>query len=252
MDTSPPLSPASHPHSSTSSPPPTLTAAHHDSRCHECISRNSFCEDSAVLIAATQLLELSKRQILNGVVKPHDFYRPEKREECSLTTTTTSYGDEVTELVNGEREEDSVDRGSPLGKTAIGEMSKREEEGDREGDVVVEGKVNGCSESVREDGEREGGRQGDTPDCAVERMEVEGDGDVENGEVVTGVDGDGVKGEKGGGGGRVEVNSEEFTSEEMMEDVFGKFTIYLLTVTPSHPPLQLLTFLSWTLAWCSC
>ena len=84
-------------------------------------------------------MELSKRQILNGVVKPHDFYRPKKREGCS-PTTTTNYSDEVTELFNGEREEDGVDKGSPLGRTAVVEISKREEEGNGEGDVV-EGKV---------------------------------------------------------------------------------------------------------------
>ena len=251
MDTSPPPSPAPHPHSSMSSHPPTLTATHNDSSSRESTNnRNSFCDDSAVFIAATQLLELSKRQILNGVIKPHDFYRPDKRGGCS-PTTTSSCSDGVTELFNGEREEDGVGKRSPLGETAVGEMSMREKEGDKEGGVVVEGRVNGYSECVGEEGEGEGERQGHTPDCAVERMDVEGGEGVENGEVVTGVDGDSVKGE-GGEEGRVEVNSEEnrtVTSEEMMEDVFGKFTVIILTMAPSHPPLQFLTHLSWTLAW---
>ena len=155
-------------------------------------------------------------------------------------------------MFNGEREGDGLEERSQLRSTAREEMSEREMEGDGE-EGVVGGTVNGCSECVREEGEGEDGRQGNS---AVEKMDVEGDGGVENGEVVAGVDGDSVMGE-GGGGGRGGMNSEledtrTVTSEEVVEDVFGKFAAYLLTVEVSHPPLQLLTCLSWTLAWCSC
>lgn len=124
MDSSPPPSPS--PYSS-----PTVTHNHDTLNLHD----NRLHDDPAVLIAANQLLELSKRQTLNGVIRTRNMNKLKLREIDSKEEVM------IYEKKKISTEQDRI-------------MDKREGVGDREGEEEGDGEgegdkmMNGYSEKM--------------------------------------------------------------------------------------------------------
>lgn len=183
---------------------------------HESSDKDRVCDDSAAFIAATQLLELSKRQPINGVVKSLEIYKPKqdnyKLNSAAVVPTCDQSSVRLVSQHSREEERVGID-GSPEKKSDVHVHTCVEE---RE---VVGVRVNGCSELVREEeeGERRGDKGGGGMSCEAERMEVEAGGRVENGEMVTGEFGDGVRGDGllGEGAGGVRHRAEGLEIEAM-------------------------------------
>lgn len=169
----------SHPHPSPSptfSSPPLTVTQHNASHTHHDSSTKD--DDSAVFLAATQLLELSKTQPLNGVVNTLQIYK-ESLDLRSPGRYGSNCSGEVLEKASG---------GDKSRRTDVhASMEEREGEKGR-----VEQRMNGFGDVE----EREVGNKvrGEVEECPME----ERGGGMENGEVVSGDSGmSDAEGERG-------------------------------------------------------
>lgn len=169
----------------TSHPPPSPTSSdppltHHNTG-HTPHESNPKDDDSAVFIAATQLLELSKTQPINGVVTALQICRQKSHlnSDPPSLPPSNNHG-----LVRSQSDSIGEETGKDMvRKTAVHVCP---EEGERKGEKGEEVRVNGFDDvGEGEAGNKESGRE---EECAME----EGEGRVENGEVVSGDCGDTV------------------------------------------------------------
>ena len=232
MTTSHPSSPTSPPPISTPPHPPT---SHHHNTSH---ADSLHDNDSAVYIAATQLLELSKRQALNRVIKASDVYKQTKQEEHVpgadiLKSDISSDKKLIAGTVNEEGMRNKRSSMCGEGEEMAGRVNglceeageeEEEGEGEKEGEGLgeVKGSVKWCvMEGMEVDGgRRENGELSEIGDDSDSMRSEEGEcdsGERENGDVVTGVDGVTVKSEIGGG----DKIKKEDPTEEVMEEEYN-------------------------------
>ena len=200
-------------------PSPTSPPHHHH-------SNKGLHDDTTVFIAATQLLELSRR---NGVLKPRDLREPGHLKRNSMTNVSCKDEVEMKGAVNG-----------------VGEEVKED---------IHEGEGGGGGEGSGEGGKVEECRQRE----GEEKTQSEGGGGGEGREEEKMVCGQ--NGEAEGGNGEGEEEKEEETEMEVPEEkedvhndlLCGKI-LYIHPVWQWYDRnlRQLQIPPNWTLDWCSC